>query len=260
MKKILEKFTLIDYIIIILVICAVIFAFIHIATDDSNHLEKTAFDSSTINKIPDTYFSNYKEGNILWATVYGFNATDGEEVTLNGTVKWLDDNGGSNVKILLESQNRTYLLGVYKSVPEADVYIDKISLESNGTQYDNLVEIELKPENLTSLNELVAKIPKNTDYELSTTISLDSLDNIKIQEIANKINSHDKRLSIAASNEFDNQIILTRANSENIEIGDSVLGNFNGLSDEITIRIYNCSDAQLKAIEDNYEVANIQKF
>lgn len=256
----IPKFTLVDYIIIILVVCAVIFAFIHITTDDSNHLEKTAFDSSTINKIPDTYFSNYKEGNIIWASVEGFNATNGEETSLNGTIKWMDDNGGSNVKLLLESDNQTYLLGIYKNAPEADIYIDKISLESNGTAYDNLVEVKLKPKNLTSLNELVSQIPKNTDYELSTTITMDSLDHMKTQEIANKINGQDKRLSIEASNEFDNEIILTRANDANIKTGDSVLGNFNGLSDEITIRIYNCSDSQLNAIENSYEVVNIQKF
>ena len=119
----MKKFSLIDYIIIILVICAVIFAFIHITTDDSNHLEKTAFDAATINKIPDTYFSNYKEGNVVWAYVDGLNASNSEEVSLNGTVKWIDDNGGSNVKILLDSNNQTYLLGVYKSIPEADVHI-----------------------------------------------------------------------------------------------------------------------------------------
>ena len=256
----MKKLSLIDYIIIILVICAVIFAFIHITTDDSDHLEKIAYDSSTINKIPDTYFSNYKEGYIVWASVDGFNSSNGEEVSLNGTIKWMDDNGGSNVKLLLDSNNETYLLGIYKSIPEADVYVDTITLESNNTKYNNLVEIKLKPENITSLNDLVSKIPENTDYELTTIITLDSLDQLKTQEIANKINEHDKRLSIVASNEYENQIVITRANNENIEIGDSVLGNFNGLTDEITIRIYDCDDSQLNAIKDNYEVINIQKF
>ena len=37
------KFTLIDYLIIILVICAIAFAFIHITTDDSSNIKKTAW-------------------------------------------------------------------------------------------------------------------------------------------------------------------------------------------------------------------------
>ncbi len=256
----MKKFSLIDYIIIILVICAVIFAFIHITTDDSNHLEKTAFDASTINKIPDTYFSNYKEGNIVWAYVDGLNASNSEEVSLNGTVKWIDDNGGSNIKILLDSNNQTYLLGVYKSIPEADVYIDTITLESNNTKYDNLVEFKIKPKNITSLDDLVSKIPENTDYELTTKIATDSIDYLKIQEINNELNARDKRSSIATSNVLENQLILTRANDENIKIGNSILGNFNGITDDITIRIYDCSDSQLNAIKNNYDVMNIQKF
>ena len=115
MKDILKKFSLVDYIIIILVICAVVFAFIHITSDDSSHVQKTAFDASTINKISDTYFPNYLAGNVMKATVKGTNATNGEEVTVNGTVEWLDDNGGTNVKVLINSDNKPYLLGLYKS-------------------------------------------------------------------------------------------------------------------------------------------------
>ena len=60
------KFTLIDYLIIILVICAVIFAFIHITTDDSSDIKKTAFDASTMNKLPETYLNYYKDGYNLY--------------------------------------------------------------------------------------------------------------------------------------------------------------------------------------------------
>lgn len=84
------KFTLIDYLIIILVICAIAFAFIHITTDDSSNIKKTAFDASTINKIPDTYSNYYKDGFIVKANVDGFNATNNEKTTLNGTVKWIE--------------------------------------------------------------------------------------------------------------------------------------------------------------------------
>ena len=146
-----EKFTLIDYLIIILVICAIAFAFIHITTDDSSSIEKTAFDASTINKIPDTYSNYYKDGYIVKAVVDGFNASTGEEVSVNGTVKWIGDDGGTDVKLLIEDKNTSYLAGLYRNVPEADIYIDKISLETDGSKYDNLVEIKANPEKYPQL-------------------------------------------------------------------------------------------------------------
>lgn len=250
------KFTLIDYIIIILVICAVIFAFIHITSDDTSTIQKTAFDSSTANKIIDTYSNYYKDGYIIKATLNGFNSTNGEEVTINGTVKWVDD--GNIAKILVQSENETYLTGLYKNVKNADVYMDKISLESDGSKYQNLKEFTIKPQQITSLNDLVKDL-NGSDYEISTTISLDSVDSTKIQEIENKIESHNKRLSIK-SNDNNNQLILTQSDKQNIEDGNSVLGSFNGITDEITIRIYNCSDDQLNAVKENYDVVNIRNF
>lgn len=250
------KFTLIDYIIIILVICAVIFAFIHITSDDTSTIQKTAFDSSTANKIIDTYSNYYKDGYIVKATLNGFNSTNGKEVTINGTVKWIDD--GTIPKILVQSENETYLTGLYKNVKNADVYMDKISLESDGSKYQNLKEFTIKPKEITSLNDLVKDL-NGSDYEISTTISLDSVDSTKIQEIENKIESHNKRLSIK-SNDNNNQLILTQSDKQNIEDGNSVLGSFNGITDEITIRIYNCSDDQLNAVKENYDVVNIRNF
>lgn len=250
------KFTLIDYIIIILVICAVIFAFIHITSDDTSTIQKTAFDSSTANKIIDTYSNYYKDGYIVKATLNGFNSTNGKEVTINGTVKWIDD--GTIPKILVQSENGTYLTGLYKNVKNADIYMDKISLESDGNKYQNLKEFTIKPQQITSLNDLVKDL-NGSDFEISTIISLDSVDSTKIQEIENKIESHNKRLSIK-SNDNNNQLILTQSDKQNIEDGNSVLGSFNGITDEITIRIYNCSDDQLNAVKENYDVVNIRNF
>lgn len=261
MKRLLKKFTLVDYLIIILVICAVVFAFIHITSDDSTQIQKTAFDASTINKIPDTYFPNYLEGNIMKVSINGINATNGEEINLNGTLKWINDNGGTNIKLLVDSNNQTYLVGLYKSVPEADIYINTLSIETDGTKYDNLVEFTLKPKNITSLNDLVNKIPENTDYELSTEISTDPIDTVKIQEIKNIINGKDKRSSVESGDLSSNTIIkLEKSTGQNINDANSVLGNFNGITDKITIRVYNCSDNQLNAIKNNYDVVNIRNF
>lgn len=252
------KFTLIDYIIIILVICAVAFAFIHITSDDSSNIQKTAFDASTINKLPETYLNYYKDGQIVKSTIKGFNSTNGKEVTLEGTVKWVDE--GSAVKALIESNNKTYLVGLYKNAPHADIFIDTISLESDGSKYENLKEFTVKSQNITSLSDLNKNL-SGLDYELSTAVAVDSIDSTKIQELENKINSHDKRMSIkTANNELVKQILISKATNQNIEDGNSVLGPINGVTDDITIRVYNCSDSDLKNIKNNYEVTNIRTF
>ena len=252
------KFTIIDYIIIILVICAVAFAFIHITSDDSSNIQKTAFDASTMNKLPETYLNYYKDGYIVKSTVTGLNSTNGEEVTLNGTVKWVEED--SSVKVLIESGNHTYLAGLYKNVPNADIYIDKISLETDGSIYENLTEFTINPQNITSLSDLNKNLT-NDNWEITTTVTLDSIDSIKITEIENKINAHNGRLAIkTASNELINKIVIIKADKQNIEDGNSILGSINGLTEEITIRVYNCSDSDLNNIKNNYEVANIRTF
>ena len=252
MKEILKKFSLVDYIIIILVICAVVFAFIHITSDDSSHIQKTAFDASTINKIPDTYFPNYMAGNVMKATVKGTNATNGEEVNINGTIKWVEDNGGTNIKVLIDSENKPYLLGLYKSIPEADIYIKTLSIETNGTKYENLVEFNVKPMNISSLNDLVSKIPNGTDYEISTEISTKTIDSTKMQEISNVLNSKDKRESIKCQDPGTNtKLKIIKSTNDNIKDANSVLGNFNGITKDITIRVYNCSDSQMNAIKNS---------
>lgn len=252
------KFTLIDYLIIILVICAVIFAFIHITTDDSSNIQKTAFDASTINKLPETYLNYYKDGYIVKASVDGFNSTNGEKTTLNGTVKWVDE--GSSVKVLIESGNKTYLAGLYKNVKNADIYIDTISLETDGSVYDNLTEFKIKPQNITSLNDLRKNLTGN-NYEISTTISLDSLNSEDIQEIENNLYLHSKRIAIKTlATEIDYQLVISKADKQTLDDGNSVLGNINGITDPISIRIYNCSASDIENVKNNYEVTNIRTF
>ncbi len=255
------KFTLIDYIIIILVICAIAFAFIHITTDDSSDLQKTAFDESTVNKIPDTYLKYYKDGYVIKATVEGFNSTNGNRTSLNGTVIWEEDNGGNNVKLLIDSENRTYLVGLYRTVPNADIYIDHISLECNGEKYKNLCEIKVKPIEIKSLKDLTSKIPNGADYEVTTDISLDSLSANDAQKISNLLSANGKRESIKSSNgDKTNYLFLKKATKENINDVDSILGSFNGVSDEITIRIHDSNESQINEINKNFDVINIRNF
>ena len=84
-------------------------------------------------------------------------------------------------------------MGLYKNVPNADVYIDHISLESNGDKYKNLCEIKVKPEEITSLKDLTGKISNDANYELTATVTLDSLNTKDTQEIANKLLSQQHR-------------------------------------------------------------------
>lgn len=256
----MKKFTIIDYLIIILVICAIAFAFIHLTSDDSASIKKTAFDSSTINKMSNTYSDYYKEGYIVKSTLNGFNSSNNAEVAVNGTVKWIGNDNIGNLKVLIDADNTTYLTGLYKDVQDSDIYIDTITLETDGSKYDNLVEFTINPEKITSLNDLCKNLT-GCDCEISAIISLDSVDAIKLQEICNIISSKDKKFSIkslgASSN---NQIEVDKASVQNINDASSILGNINGVTDKITIRVYNCSDSQLEQIKNNYNVTNIKKF
>ena len=258
MKK---KFTIVDYVIIILVICAIAYAFIHISSKDEGVNEKTSYDSSTLNKIAEKYLAYYRQGYIINTTIHGYNSTDGKEVTLSGNVKWLDDDKGSNVKALVDSNGKDYIVGLYNQVPNADIYINSMTLEINGDKYSNLTEIKVNSKNITSINDLVSGISNDTDYEITTTISLDSLESNKAQEIINTLFQNDERISFKGSNSgLTDQIYIVRATSDEITQINDIMGNFNGITNEITIRIYNCSDNDINNIKNNYDVTNIQKF
>ena len=248
-KGILNKLTIVDYIIIIAVICAVVFAFIHITTDDSNDTKTSSYDSSTMNKIVENYLKLYLEGNVVETTVSGYNASTGRAVELHGNISWINSNG------------KEYLAGLYKDIPNADIYIDSISLETNGKKFNNLTEVTVKPENITSLNELISGIGNTTNYEITTAIAVDELTTINYQDLTNSLYSHDKRISIKGSNAgIYNQLIITRATGDEINLADGILGKFNGATSPITIRIYDCSEQDLKTIENNYNVTNIKTF
>lgn len=257
-----EKFTLVDYAIIILVICAIIFAFIHITSNDDNTIkESTSYDSSTLNKINEKYLTYYRQGYIVNTTVNGYNSTDGKPVTLTGNIKWLDDDRGSNVKALVNSNGNDYIVGLYNHVPNADVYINSMTLEMNGEKYSNLTEITIKPKNITSITDLISGISNDTDYEITTTVTFDSLGSLKLQEITNILFQNDGRISFKGSNSgLTDQINIVRATNDEITKVTPILDTFNGITDEITIRIYNCSDNDINTIKNNYDVTNIQKF
>lgn len=262
MKKpnFLKKFTLIDYLIIIIVIATILFAFTYITSDNQDKIQSTSYDSSTLNKIVENYLSFYREGKVVETTVNGYNASTGEEIELHGIIKWMDDNRGSNVKILIESDGKDYLAGLYEDIPYADIYINKISLETSGKTYQNLTEVTISPQNITSLNDLTKGIGNNSNYEISTTIMIDSHDGATYQKILNTLFDLNKRISIKASNaNIQDELTVTRATSEEITSANNILGQINGITGEIKIMIYNCTPKDLDSIKNNYNVTNIRE-
>lgn len=260
-SKFLKNFTIIDYIIVLLFIFILIFAFIHISSDNDDSKEVSSYDSSTLNKINSNYLNFYKDGKVVKTTVDGYNASSGEKIQMKGTIKWLDDDRGGNVKILIESNGKTYLASLYDEVPNSDIYINKITLETDGEKYSNVTEIKASPKNITKINDLTKGIENNTRYEISTIITTNHQESIKYQEISNILFDTNKRISIKATNTgIQNQITLIKSTSTEINNANNVLGSFTGLTGEITIRIYNCTSEDLNTIEKNFNITNIQKI
>lgn len=256
------KFTIIDYLIIIIIIAAIIFAFIHITSNDEDNQESTSYDSSTMNKVTEKYLSYYNQGKIVKTTISGQNSTNNQEIEIQGNILWLSDSGGSNIKALIQTNNgQIYYAGLYKDFPNADIYIDKMSLEVDSEKYKNLTEFQIKPENITSLSQLTDKIPNQKNYEISTTITVDDLDGKTYQSIVNNLIENHQRLSITSSNVgLNQQITLTRSTPDEINQASNTLGNINGITDDITIRVYNCTPDEKTQIENTYQVNLIKTY
>ena len=263
-KDILKKFTIIDILIILAIVGAIAFAFIHTGNDDQQS-ESVSFDSTTLNKFAEKYLSFYKEGKIVKTHVSGYNSTTGESQDLSGTVLWVDDYKGSAVKVLIavdgDSNNEPILAGLYKDVRNADIYIEHITLETSGEKYKNLTEIRVNPKNITTLDDLVKPIQDGTNYTISTTIAIDEKDSGTFQELSNVLFLNGRKESIRPLSEsINNQISLITAGKNEIELATEILGTINGKTNLITIRIYDSTPEKIKAIEDAFDVINLRKI
>ena len=255
--KLLNKLTIIDILIIICVIGAIGFAVFHMADDDSSKATSTSFDLSTKNKIFETYLNDYSEGKKVSSTIAGTRASTGEKVEMHADVLWLGECNDESVYILLDENGKKSIAGFYKDLPTADIYIDQVSLETNGDTYANITDLQLDPIEIKSIQDLSSKIPKGTDYEISTTLALDDLDDVKCQKLLNALNKN-KRPSIT----FDNGnrlLVINRADKNDLTIADHVLGNFNGQTSQIELRIYNSTSKDLNAIGKEFNVLSTYK-
>ena len=253
--KFLNKLTIIDILIILCIIGAVGFAIFHMADDDSSNASATSFDLSTKNKILENYLNLYQDGNKVTSTVVGTASDTREKVELSSTVLWLGESEREKVNILLDDNGKKVLAGFYKDAPNADIYIDQLSLETNGDTYSNITDFQLAPKEIKSINDLISKIPNGTEYEISTTLALDNLDSVKYQKLSNALNNNKKPSIIL--NEEGNALEINRADKTDLKIANDILGDFNGQTNQIQIRIYNSTNDDSSAIQSNYNVLSI---
>ena len=239
MKKpgFLNKITIIDILIIICIIGAVGFAIYHITDDDSTKASATSFDYSTNPKMLETYLDYYKEGKIVTSEIVGTDAKSGEKIELNRRVLWLGEDGNGRVNVLLDDNGKPLLAGFYIDVPNADLFIDSISLETNGDTYKNFKDITVSPKEINNLNDLISEIPNGTHCEISTSISIDNFNSVKYQKLLNALNEN-KKPCIVLRNSQINTLEINRANKTDLTIASEILGDFNGQTSQIRIRTY----------------------
>ncbi len=254
----MKKLAIIDILIVIGIIFAISFAVFHM-TSNNDTGTSMSFDSSTSNKIVENYLNLYKDGYIITSKIVGINSSSGEEISIKGRVLWIDEDNSANVKVLIENNGKKYLAGLYKDVPEADIYIKQISLETTGEKYKNLKEITLKPKSIKTIDDLTSILDNKTEYEISTNIAISDITTEKCQKLNNKLNEIKEPKIIITTNPY-NLIKIERANHETMKIANSILGNINGETSTITIRIYNCSIEDINSINKTSNLVNIKNI
>ena len=111
---------------------------------------------------------------------------------------------------------------------------------------------------INSLNDLISEIPNGTHYEISTTLAIDNLESTKYQKLLNALNDN-KKPCIILENDKSDLLEINRANKTDLEIANRILGDINGQTSQIQIRIYNSTPKDSKAIESSFDVLNMYK-
>ena len=261
MKKpdFLKKLNWIDILIIIAIILVGIVAVFHISPS-SNDSESASFDTTTIDKATPKYLEFYNKGEIIKATVEGTNVSNGKSSVIDGEIIWSDENSNDKyIKMLVNSNGENYLIGTYKSAPNADIYIDQMKISVDGAKYNNVTEVKLAPISVNSFNDLIKGLDKYDNLEITTSLATDGMSSIINQKLINELYNTTKRPSIRYSSP-DHQTLISKAKIEDIKIASKNCPNISGESDYITIRIYNCTDKELNDIKANYEIVNIKEI
>lgn len=259
LRSIISQFTIIDIVILVFIIGALLFSIYTIVSNDVGDVETYIFDSLTIKDLPDKYSTLYHKGEIVKAEIKGYNQ-EGKDISANGTVIWVDVYNGGNTKVEILPDNSNRSIMVAYDADNADIYIKEIILKGTGIKYKNVVDIRIKHQNVSTLENLVSEIPNGTNYTISTRISVNNVSNNVFQNLSNIMCDDLNRESIRPT--FKNsylQLALVMADDSDIRLASKILGNINGESDTINIRIYNANQECIKSIEDNYDVLSVNK-
>ena len=255
-----NKITIIDILIIICIIGAVGFAIYHMVDDDTTKPTATSFDTSTRNKILETYLDHYERGKIVTSNIVGTKTDINGTVEMNGTVLWIGESEDEKTNILIDSNGKEVLAGFYKDSPNADIFIDEISIETSGESYANVSDIQIAPMEISKLSDLMSKIPNGTKCEISTTVAIDNLDSTtftKYQKLLNALNNN--RKPCITLKDRTSLLDINRANKTDLNKADQILGDFTGQSSAIQLRIYNSTLKDIASIKSDYNVKNVYK-
>ena len=177
-----------------------------------------------------------------------------------GTILWVDINNRGFSQILLDINGKKTLAALYKDDCNPDIYIEHITLETDGTKYKNVTEIQINPMNISNLDEITNKIPEGINYTIDSRIAIETKDSQILQELANELYFNGKKRSIRTFNDnVQNKISLVMAQKNELNIASEILGNINGHTDFITIRLYNSNDEDINKIKDSFDVINVLK-
>ncbi len=249
MRKILGKFTYLDLIIIIIIISAVVLAFYKTSDSESN-IQKFTFDSLEMEKANNKFQDLNGAGKIVYSRLTGYNSINGKKETVYGQVLW------SNDKEMLLNVNGSRILASNYQNRYADFYFESISLEVVGVE-NNTVDVILEPINVTSVNDLILNIPE--EYQIYAPLSINPQKETLIQELTNELYIKENYAPITTS-ENNEMLNITWANPDDLRIIDQVLGDVNGVSGYITIRIFNVSNDTIENLENKYKIKKIVKL
>lgn len=211
----LADFNIIDVLILVFVIGGILFSLYTIVGDDGD-VGTYVFDSETIQTLPQKYTTFYEKGEIVRLEVTGYDRM-GKYNTVNGTITWVDLYRGGNVKIRIIPDNSTEPLLIAYDVDNADVYINQAIMKNTGDKYNDVVDIEIKPQRIESLNDLINGIDNSTNCTVTTRVSVNNINNNLFQNLSNTLFRDLRRESVRPT--FKNaflQLAIVTAEREDI--------------------------------------------
>ncbi|NLU03864.1 MAG: hypothetical protein GXW97_02770 [Methanothermobacter sp.] len=244
------RLTIIDILIILFLASLVLYGFFKTSDIDSN-IQSFTFDSSEMTKVQIKYNDLYSKGKIINSKIHGFNSLKQKREEIYGEVIWVGTVNGK-VEVLLDVNGKKVLAGGYDD-KFADYYIDSITLEAAGSK--NATDIIIEPLKINRMSDLILDIP-GLKYELTTNIPISDVDASRFQELTKELYSRERYVPITL-NSPNSRIEVFQATPEALKVSDEVLGDLNGQTDFITIRVYNANEEIIEKIKSKYSVIKV---